>query len=323
MKAVVVGATGPAVTSVPDPAVALSSDVGACVIRMTRAMLGDEDRRSALPRQAPVTLGRAFVGVIDAIAPDATERARDLRLAPGRRVAIHPIIRCGTCDRCTSGLGAHCANRRTLGIDRDGCFAERVAVPLSVLSAIPDSLDDDRAVFAVAVSEALECTRHVRVEGKAYVTIVGDGLSALLSAMVLGRLNAAVRIVSTDGAIANSTEKLGIRHRLASEVGRRGDQHVVVDCHGTAASLALACDLVRPRGTILLRESREPASLGAIVGRELRVQGVALGSLVEALDLLSRRQIEVAPLIERRIGLADVPAALAAPGHLATLVRGD
>jgi D-arabinose 1-dehydrogenase-like Zn-dependent alcohol dehydrogenase len=323
MKAIVVGASGPVVSNVPDPTVATATDSSACVVRITRALLGDEERRAAAPRATPVTLGRAFVGVLDAIAPDAAERARDLRLAVGRRVAVHPVIRCGTCDRCTSGLGAHCANRKTLGVDRDGGFAERVALPLSVLVAIPDALDDERAAFAVAVSEAIECTRHVRVEGKAYVTIVGDGLSALVSAMVLGRLNAAVRIVSTDGAIAGSTEKLGIRHRLANEVGRRGDQHVVVDCRGTAASLALACDLVRPRGTILLRESHEPAPLAAMVSRELRLQGVALGSIQEAIDLLSRRHVEVAPLIERRVGLADVPSALAAPGHLATLVRGD
>jgi threonine dehydrogenase-like Zn-dependent dehydrogenase len=128
-------------------------------------------------------------------------------------------------------------------------------------------------------------------------------------------------------------ERLGIKHRHADEIGRRGDQDVVVDCVGTAESLAFASMLVRARGTVVLKSlplTREPAAadLSPIILGELTVQGSFHGPLPEAIALLAKRAIEVTALIERKCGpehgagsTSGTGLALALPLRPATLLR--
>lgn len=312
MKALVSGARGPALLERPEP----SPGENECLVRVRAALVTPADLRAA--RREPATvLGQAFVGVVERLGGEAG------RPLLGKRVAVHPVLRCGTCDRCVGGLSNHCRQRAVLGLDgRDGGLAERVAVPAANCTALPDALDDERAVFAVTVAEAVEATRQIRVDGKAYITVLGDDLVTLVTAQVMTRLNAAVRVIARQQATLAAAEKLGVKHRHADEIGRRGDQDVVVDCVGSAESLAFASALVRARGTVVLKslaasqEVAGVADLSPIVLGELNVQGSFHGPLPQALELLGKRAVEVVSLIERRVGL---DAAL--PLRSATVVR--
>ena len=51
------------------------------------------------------------------------------RLANGRRVVPNPLISCGHCARCLEGRANLCPERRMLGMQHAGCFAEAVAAP--------------------------------------------------------------------------------------------------------------------------------------------------------------------------------------------------
>lgn len=317
MKAVVGGAQGAKLVDRVEP----TSGEGECVVRVRAALVTPADVRASL-RGATVAFGQAFVGTVDAVSGDAgaPKGGRDLL---GKRVAVHPVVRCGKCDRCLGGLSSHCRVRSILGLEgRDGGLAERVAVPTANCSLLPDSLDDERAVFAVTVGEAIEATRQIRLDGKAFITVLGDDLVALVTAQVMTRLNALVRVVARQEATLAAAEKLGVKHRHADEIGRRGDQDVVVDCIGTAESLAFASALVRSRGTVVLKslaataEGTGAADLSPIVLGELTVQGSFYGPLPQAIELLGKRSIEVVSLIERRVNL---DAAL--PLRAGTVVR--
>ncbi|MFO0828856.1 MAG: alcohol dehydrogenase catalytic domain-containing protein [Phycisphaerales bacterium] len=308
MRAIVGGPHGPRFDERPDRTPA----PGECVVRVRSALTLRTDLEGA-HRSAPstVALGEAFVGVVDVMHADAMgDRAKDARAWIGRRVAVDPVVRCGRCERCLAGLGAHCVERALLGRDRDGGLAERVTVPIANLVALPDGLDDERAVFAVPVARAIEATRHVRVEGKTYITVLGDGVEALVATQVMTRLNASVRIVATDAETMAVAERLGVKHRLASEVGRRGDQHVVVDFTGVAESFAVAVQLARPRGTVVLMRDIAGADLTPVARNELRVQGCGHGPLPQAIDLLTQRAIEVVGLVTKRVAFAHAIDAL-------------
>ncbi len=312
MRAIVSGSDGPRVGERQEQ----PAPDGACVVRMRASLVTPAD--AAAGRQDPPTvLGESGVGVVERVIGTAGQTQW-----VGKRVAIHPIVRCGRCDRCLAGLSSHCRERQILGrAGRDGCFAERVTVPTTNLSLLPDTLDDERAAFASLVAEALEATKQIRLEGKGYITVLGDTVAALVTAQVMTRLNAAVRVIAHQQATLALAEKLGIKHRHADEIGRRGDQDVVVDCVGTAESLAFASMLVRARGTVVLKSlplSREPAAadLSPIILGELTVQGSFHGPLPEAIGLLAKRGIEVTALIERKCGLDQ-----ALPLRAATLLR--
>lgn len=321
MKAIVSGARGGRDAVLADRQEPVAKE-GECLVRVRAALVTPADLRTTR-REPAIVLGSAAVGVVERVPGESAAATAHAKQWTGKRVAIHPVVRCGRCDRCLGGLSSHCRERSIVGLERrDGGFAERIAVPVANLALLPDALDDERATFAVLVGEAIEATRQIRVDGKAYITVLGDDIVALVTAQVMARLNAAVRVIARQPSTLAAAEKIGVKHRHADEIGRRGDQDVVVDCIGTAESLAFASALVRARGTVVLKslaatqETAGVADLSPIVLGELAVQGSFYGPLPEAIDLLAKRGIEVTSLIERR---AALDAAL--PLKAGTLVR--
>lgn len=281
------------------------AEAGWVVLRPIRIAVTREE--SAWARGAPrrggpgvVTLGRECVATVVSCGPGV-----DTALV-GRRVVPIPEVVCGTCDRCRGGLSAHCEARRDLGDGLDGCMADAFAAPARNLVATPAGMDDDDAVMCHAVGRALRVAQVADAESRRFVTVVGDSAEAILSAQALARASTAVRILGDDMDRLARCERWGIKHRAIAEVGRRGDQDVVVEAAGTASGFALALGLVRPRGLIVCAvPPREPRDHAPAHEREVSVSFVRAGSVSEALAALSRRQIDAAGLIARRHRLAD------------------
>lgn len=266
-------------------------------------------------------LGHEFVGVVEAAGPGAD------KAWVGRRVVGEINCVCGVCDMCKGGLKEHCRDRTVLGIYKhDGCFAERFVLPAVNLHAVPDNVDDDRAVFVEPLAAALQVVRQLTIEGRPNVTVLGDGRLGLLCTQVLARLNATVRCVGRHEAKLGLCEKWGIKHRLLEDVGLRHDQDIVVDCTGSAGGIGTAMAMLRPRGTLVLKTTvapgSEPGTIGSagvdlspIVVNELNVVGSRCGPFAEAVDVLSREAVDVVSLITRRMKLSDGPAVLEQAGR--------
>lgn len=275
-----------------------------------------------------LTIGHEFVAIVDSVGSSKDQHAR----LQGKRVVGGPAVSCGKCDLCRRGLATHCREQTILGIrDRHGCLADAFTLPLRNLVALPDDLDDERATFSAPLSEAIHASQQVHLEGKPYITILGEGTLALLCAQVMNKLNASVRLVSRNETNLALCDKWQVRHRHLDEVGRREDQDIVVDCTGSSEGLATALRLVRPRGTILLKSlSPSMASDGtgfettAIVMKEVRIQGSRAGGVTEAIEMLRREQVEVASLITRKVDLDEGERAMlwaAEPEQVKVLVR--
>lgn len=265
-------------------------------------------------------LGHEFVGLVERVEGDAAERKR----WEGKRVVGTPWIPCAACELCRRGLSAQCQERRVLGLHkRDGCFAERFAIPAASLVEVPKPVSDEAAVFAGVVGGAVHAARIARFEGKPYVTVLGDGPTALITAQVLTRLNASVRVLGTNPAKFSLCEKWGIRHRPVSEVGKRRDQDVVVDCTGAAEGLEMAMQLARPRGTVIARSTPALVPLTGLVGsppgvdlspavcNELHVIGAGAGSIRDGVETLARGAVDVSSLVSRKFRLAEAIDAIA------------
>jgi threonine dehydrogenase-like Zn-dependent dehydrogenase len=291
------------------------------MVRVTRVAIGPGDRRSLPDDGIP---GRRFVGIIESAGRSGSGGQANA-MARGTRVVVKPLIRCGTCDLCKGGLGDHCRNRVTIGSDeRDGCLADLIAVPTENLVPLPDNVDDDAGVFAWTLAGAMHVAHMMRVDGRAFVTVLGDDAMGLMCAQWLASQNTSVRLLGLDAARFGLCERWGVKHRHADDVGRRADQDVVIDCTNSVDGLELAMRLVRPRGTILLRGTA-PAGvdLAPIADGELTLMGSRAGNLREAVTALASGQVDVLSLITRRIRLEDVPGVLgsAAAGEVQTLVE--
>lgn len=269
-------------------------------------------------------LGHEFVGIVESIEDD------DHRLL-GKRVVGSITSACGRCDLCLGGLSRHCRHRTILGMDgRDGCLADRFTIPLHNLVRVPDSVDDDHAVFAQLLSSAIQAARQLTIEGKPYITVLGDGPLGLLMVQVMAKLNASVRLVGHYSEKLAVCEKWGIKHRHLDDVGRRADQDVVVDCTGTSTGLEVALQLVRPRGKVVLKTLVSSTArvapgvdLTPVVLNEIEIIGSHDGPVSEAIAMLERREIDVVSLITRRMKLDEGAAILRAafqPGVVKVLV---
>jgi threonine dehydrogenase-like Zn-dependent dehydrogenase len=265
-------------------------------------------------------LGHEFVGVVESVHADADKRGKAL---VGKRVVGSINCVCGKCDMCRAGLSNHCRDRTVLGIaGRDGCFAERFALPVVNLLPVPDSVDDDRAVFTEPLAAACQVLQQVRIEKRPFITILGDGRLGLLVAQVLGKQNASVRLVGKHPAKLALCEKWGVKHRLLDELTPRADQDIVIDCTGSATGLVTAMKMVRPRGKIVLKTTvADPIAvdLSPLVIHEIDLIGSRCGPFPEALALLEREEIDVLSLVSRRYKLADADKAIAAAGTADTL----
>ena len=83
------------------------------------------DRWASNRLRPPVVVGHEFAGEIAAIGRDA--EAAGL-LAVGDLVTAEGHVVCGHCLQCRLGDGHLCRRTQIIGVDRDGAFAEYIAI---------------------------------------------------------------------------------------------------------------------------------------------------------------------------------------------------
>jgi threonine dehydrogenase-like Zn-dependent dehydrogenase len=241
-------------------------------------------------------LGHEFVGEV------VSSPNKDL---VGQRVAGEINCVCGRCDLCLSGLSTHCRNRSVLGIlNHDGAFADFVRLPQENLHILPKSIDDDSAVFVEPLAAAFQVLKQIKLDGRKWVTVLGDGKLGLLVAQVLRNAGCPVRVIGKHPEKLEICHKWQIRSRPLADIVPRHDQDVVVDCTGSAGGFELAMQMVRPRGTIVLKSTvaaSKPMNLAPLVIDEIMVVGSRCGPFREAIRALAEKQVDVASLIHRRM----------------------
>jgi len=143
-------------SDVPDPL----PDAHEVIVRvracgLNRLDLWLEDGSLPIPVQLPRIPGAEISGEVLATGRDVSDwRAGD-------RVAVQSNLFCGHCEFCARGEESICLNGQLLGVQRDGGFAEQVAVPASALVALPAQIDfTASAALTLAGSTAMHMLTH-------------------------------------------------------------------------------------------------------------------------------------------------------------------
>ena len=253
-------------------------------------------------------LGHEFVGTVE-------KGPRNLQ---GKRVVADINCVCGQCDMCQSGLSSHCPNRQVIGIQgHDGVFAEYVVVPQRNVHVLPDTLGNDEAIFVEPLAAAMQIVQQVPIEKRNKVIVVGDGRLGLLAVQVLANAGGKGNVVLLGKHEEKLTfaEKRGIQGILLENMLIKPEWDVVVDCTGSPGGFATACQLVRPRGKLVLKSTwatdrqsatdDTPIDLSPLVINEITLIGSRCGPFANAINALAAQQVVTNGLITSRFKLAD------------------
>lgn len=249
------------------------------------------------------TLGHEFVGVVES-APD------DARHLTGRRVVGEINAGCGRCALCAANDARHCPRRTVLGIHgRDGAHAEFLQLPAANLLLVPDEVSDECAVFTEPLAAAIGIADRVSIEAETRIAVIGDGKLGLLCAQALALTKAKLLLIGKHAEKLRIAARRGIETAMVDDARRRGGEFdVVVEASGAESGFALALDMLRARGTLVLKstfQGRTRIDAARIVVDEISVVGSRCGRFAPALELLKKRSVDVESLISEQHALPD------------------
>jgi len=263
-------------------------------------------------RIPPLVMGHEAAGTVAAVGT----KVRDFSI--GDRVTFDSTIYCGECRFCAAGQVNLCNNRQVVGVScgdyrRNGAFAEYIAVPARIVYRLPDALGFAEAAMVEAISVALHAVHLTEIQSGQTAVVVGAGMIGLL---ILQSLRVAgcerVMVTDLDAGRLRLAEQLGAsvtleagQGNVAEEIRKRtgGDgADVVLEAVGTGPTVRMAIESVRKGGTVTLVGNvapEVPLPLQSVVTRQIRLQGSCASAkeYPEAIELLGRKEINVAPLL--------------------------
>jgi threonine dehydrogenase-like Zn-dependent dehydrogenase len=263
-------------------------------------------------RPPPLVLGHEAAGSI-ASGPNS-----------GARVAVNPLVTCGTCEWCLGGRPHLCPSRELLSMPpRPGAFAELVRVPERNLVAIPDHLETKRA----ALTEPLAVSYHAvnlgarlldRPISASRCVALGGGAIGLGCALVLAMEGAReIHIGEPNAARRRTAECAGpFKCYAPGESGEPAKHSVdlVIDAVGATATRVAASKLVKFGGVIVhagLLPGSEGFDVRKITLQEIIVAGTYCYTPLEfrqTLDAIADGRLGSLEWFEER-PLADGPQA--------------
>ena len=275
--------------------------------------------------EPPLTLGHEFAGTV-------VEIGRNVRhTAPGDYVSAESHVTCGMCFECRTGRAHMCERTQILGVDRDGAFAEYVAVPESVIwlndrTKLPPEIATlqepfGNAVFAAGLHDLAGRT----------VAVLGCGPVGLFS-IAIARASGAGRVLASD--------RIPFRMELARTMGvtdvvdvdgvtdvpswflrRNEGEHldVVFEMSGAPRAIDDAFRIVRNGGhVVLFGIPARPVEMDvaeSMIFKNLSVTAVNGRRIFETWYktrwLLEHGVVDLRPLITHRCTLAEFDRALA------------
>ncbi len=250
-------------------------------------------------RKPPLVMGHEFTGRL-------MEDNQRLGLKAGDSVAVLPLLGCLKCTYCQAGKTNLCPDRRLIGMDIPGAFADYVIAPEWSLYALPAGVTPKAATMAEPMANGIHIRKLVAsdrpVPESAFILGAGTiGMVAIAALMDAGCKNivvsdtnpARLQVATRIGASATVDAKSGnVTQQVQDTLG-----HVplVVDCIGLAATRALAIDVADISALIVqigLHDGEMAGEARDIVTKELTIKGsygYNAGDFQDALNLIARQ----------------------------------
>lgn len=204
----------------------------------------------------PTIIGHEGLGYIDKIGPGVSGRT------VGERVVIEPNIPCRQCRYCWTGRGNICVNKRTVGLNEPGCFADYVVIPADFCWAVPDTISDTDAVTIEPMAVALHALLASGAKPGDTIAVIGLGAIGLLLthlALAIGYSVCVTEINPVKVAMAQAMGAVALvpsgppeaQSVTLANAWLAHDVCAVFECAGAAATASLAT-AAAPRGSAVV-----------------------------------------------------------------------
>lgn len=270
----------------------------------------------------PRIIGHEFCGTVVGVAPDVST------VAVGDFIAGEGHVACGICHSCRTGSSHICERLQVIGVDRDGAFAEFVAMPASNAWKLDASIPRDVAAIMDPLGNAVHAALEVSLVARS-VAVIGCGPIGLMAIPVC-HMAGAVFVAASD--ISDSRLELARRigadlvlnartqdvpARIRDATGGQGVD-VVLEMSGNEQGLRDGLRALRNGGWVSLlglpsRDVQLDLADGVIF-KEAHVVGIfgrRMWRTWEQATALLRNGLDVTPVITHRFPLEQFEEAFA------------
>ena len=232
----------------------------------------------------PLIPGHEMVGIVSALGAGVNQ------FKVGERVTVNPVVSCGDCEFCREGKPILCHNRKGLGTNWPGSFAEYMIATEDLVFKV-GNLSSDVAVFAEPAACAMHGAQMLGIKPGSSALIFGAGPTGQLLAQLMATSGAA------SVTVAGSTQfKLDLAKKLGADKTYLMDRNnvaktkadllkaspsgydIVVEATGSMQVAEICVPLTRSGGTFMVYGVAEPDETFKINAfdvfhREIRIQG--------------------------------------------------
>jgi len=311
------------VAEVPVPAVG----AGEVLVRVAAVSVGrllDLTARAGTHPYArfvlPHVLGAEHAGIVAAVGDGVRE------VKAGDRVAVFPVLTCGSCRACREGVTEACPRLQIMGVHRPGAYAEYTVVPAANVHVLPAGLDPCTAAgLALAGPVAYNQLSQAGLRPEDWVLVQG-GSSALGSLTAALAVHLGARVIGTSrfagkrermleiGMIAamDSASPAFVEEVLALTGG--AGVNIAVDNLGDERVFEETLAVLGTRGTVVTSGAflgeKPRLDLMRLYSRCQRIIGVRTGNAASAAALWREVDRGFRPVVDRAF-----PARRAADAH--------
>ncbi len=262
----------------------------------------------------PLVVGHEFEGEVVEIGSEVSGFER------GARVAVEGHVTCGHCRNCRAGRRHLCRNTVGIGVQRDGAFAELIAVPAVNAYVMPPGMPDEIGSCLDPLGNAVHSALSFDLVGED-VLITGAGPIGVMAAAV-SRFVGARYVVVTDvnhyrlalarrmGATVAVDPRETTLSAVMGDLGMREGYDVGLEMSGSPEALRSMLEVMSNGGRVALLgiPDREiPIDFDRVIFRGLTLKGIYGREMFETwyrMGAMLQSGLDITPVITHRFPAA-------------------
>jgi threonine dehydrogenase-like Zn-dependent dehydrogenase len=260
----------------------------------------------------PMRLGHEWAGTVSAVGAGVDAGW------VGRRVMGDTMLGDGVCRRCRKGHQHVCENRQEVGVrgGRPGALAEQLAVPVTSLHELPDTVDAVLGALVEPGGNSLRSAQAADLQPGDRALVLGPGTIGLLVAMFARAAGAEVHLMGRSDRSLEFAHSLGFEKSWTEETLPDLPFDAVIDASNAPQLPARALDLVEPAGRVVyvgLAGTHSHIDTRRLAIKDVTAVGVLSASpgLDATIQAYTSRTVDPRRLVAATVGLEQVGAVLA------------
>ena len=263
----------------------------------------------------PLIPGHEFSGRVVEVGSSVTT------IQMGSLVSGEGHVVCGLCRNCRAGRRHLCMNTSSIGVNRNGAFAEYVLCPETNVWVHPEGIDPDLAAIFDPLGNAVHTALTFPLVGED-VIISGAGPIGLMAAKIARHIGARFIVITdanesrlalalsmgVDRAVNVAREDIG---KVQRDLGMKEGFDVAFEMSGHQSALPLLLNNMGHGGRIALLglpTVQYPIDWAKVVSHMITIKGIYGREMFEtwyAMNAMVGKGLDVSPVITDRFEFAE------------------